>query len=90
MTGWDHGICGEFGHRGRAFGRGGGRGWRNRFWATDVPGGLYGRSARFLQTETGPTAESELPWLEQRSSELEDEHQQIKARIEELRGERTD
>ena len=92
MTGWGRGICVESDHRGQAFGRGargGGRGWRHRFWSTDVPRGPYERSVRLLHTETSPTVGSELRWLEKRSSELEAEQQQIKARLEELRGEGT-
>jgi len=102
MTGWGRGFCGEsqmqgfasggFGGRGRGFGRAGagGRGWRNRFWATGTPGWMRGAAVPPAFAGAEPTADTELQWLEQRSTELEAEQERIKARLGKLITERDD
>jgi len=102
MTGWGRGFCGEseapqsarggFVGRGRGFGRGGGGGWgqRNRFWATGTPGSMRGAAVPPDFADAEPTADTELQWLGRRSAALEAEQQQIKARLDELDGKRTD
>ena len=103
MTGWGRGLCGEpegsrfvrggYGGGGRGFGRGGGGGgwgWRNRFWATGTPGWMRGQWVPPAYAGAEPTADTELQWLERRSTELEAEQEQIKARLGELITERDD
>ena len=93
MTGRGLGSCGGFsapgyaqgtGGWGRGFGRGrgfaaGGRGRRNVFWATGVPGWARG---------SGPPAVpmNERQWLEARAEALEREMAGIRAQLEDLAG----
>ncbi len=103
MTGWGRGFCGEpegsrfvrggYGGGGRGLGRGGGGGgwgWRNRFWATGTPGWMRGAAVPPAFAGAEPAADTELQWLEQRSTELETEQERIKARLGELITERDD
>ena len=101
MTGWGRGPCGEQdgapfargGNReqGQGFGRGvggGGRGWRNRFWATGIPGRMRGAAVPPAFAGAEPKVETQLEILEQRSAALEVELQEIKARLGEFATER--
>jgi hypothetical protein len=86
MTGGGFGYCGGtsysrggFGGRQGGFGRGGGRGWRNRFWAT-------GRLRRGDWDEpVAPwSADAERQNLQEETAAIEAELRRLKARIEEL------
>ena len=96
-TGWGRGPCrglqrSGFGHGG-AFvrgGRGGGRGWRNRFWASGTPGWMRGTTTQPAVAGMEPAVDTERAWLEQRSAALQTEHQQIKDRLAEINRERAD
>ncbi len=58
-------------------GRGGGRGWRNQFWATGLPGWTrYGGVPQ--------TAEQEMDVLKNQAGLLKDQLEQIQKRLEEL------
>lgn len=79
MTGWGRGLCAGAPKSGW-FGRGGGRGWRNRFYATGLPGwqrNVPGRAAGNLPDETGRLKEqaeylsTELEAVRTRLNELE-------------------
>jgi hypothetical protein len=74
------------------FGRGDGAGWgrRNRFRAVDAPGRTQSTAAAPNFTEPGSRTDTELQWLERRYDALEAEQQQIKARLDQLVGEKTD
>jgi len=84
MTGWGRGPCrgserqhhtgGGFGRPGR--GRGGGFGWRHRFWADEQPI----RPSR----GAGFDRHSERRWLEQCAADLDDELARVRARLDEL------
>jgi hypothetical protein len=90
-TGWGRGLCGPVGSRTGYHGteRGGGRGWRNRFWASGGRGwNRGGWTGARLDPESD--AERERRWLEQRSADLEAEHRDIKARLEAIAGEPAD
>jgi hypothetical protein len=68
---------------GRGFGRGGGRGYRNRFFATGVPG--WARAGiGFPNTSSMPAAQQELDMLKQQAQDLQDSLGQINSRIEQL------
>jgi len=99
MTGRAAGYCAGFGVpgfanpvMGRGFGRGhgGGRGWRNWFYATGLPGWqrtAYGYPAHgwgmpYLQTEF--TKEEELNALKSQAEYFEDSLEGIKRRMAEL------
>ena len=97
MTGRAAGFCAGFavpGHtnpiggrvfRGRGFwGRGGGRGWRNWFYATGLP--RWARAGFGFSGPVAPTvtAEQELVGLKQQSEFLQDSLSEIGERIEQL------
>ena len=104
MTGRSTGLCAGypepgymnsiggrgFGSRGRGFwGRGGGRGWRNRFYATGLPGwAIAGQpaSADVSYAPGMPTVrpEQELADLKQRAEYCENTLDRINKRIEQL------
>ena len=93
MTGRSAGYCAGFGMPGyanygygygRGFGmgfvRGGGRGWRNRFCATGLPGWFRGRSF-------GPVRAAdydELQMLKAQSQQMQIDLEEINQRIEQL------
>jgi len=65
---------------GRGFGRrGGGFGWRHRFYATGAPG-FWG----YVPAAPRPTREQETEWLKAQAEELQDELQSISSRLNEL------
>jgi hypothetical protein len=69
--------------RGRGFGmRGGGRGWRNQFYATGLPGWARAGYSAGLPAEL--TAEQEQQDLKQQAQYLRDSLDAINKRIEEL------
>ena len=85
MTGRRMGICagnqapGAYGYgRGRAMGnRGGGRGWRNRFYASGQPGWGWAPAPT-------PTREEEVDSLKGQARDLQAALDQVSARIREL------
>ena len=94
MTGRAAGLCAGYpvpgymnpvggrGYWGR--GRGGGRGWRNRFYATGLPG--WARAGFGFSGPVAPTvtAEQELAGLKQHAELVQDSLSQINERIEQL------
>ena len=105
MTGRRAGYCAGFDrpgsmNPGRGFGfgmgRGGGfgghgRGWRNQYWATGLPG--WARGGRLFGPETYPPPyaaeiprEEELRTLKSQSNILENNLSELKKRITELEG----
>jgi hypothetical protein len=70
---WDRGSGGGFGR--------GGRGWRNRFWATGAPGWARGRGFSGAGW-TGPDAERQ--WVADQARALEGELEQLRRRLGEL------
>lgn len=99
MTGRGMGWCGRAGagpYRGYGrfdmFGWGRGRGWRNRYYATGVPGwawsgwgGPWGGASPFWGAAAG---EDELSSLKNHAAGLEEELANIKARMADLEKER--
>ena len=94
MTGGGRGFCalpvGQAGNRafiGRFPGRGGGRGRRNWYWATEMPGWI--RAARGLPafggwvnpSATGLPTEKELDMLKNQAEFLKRQLEEIQARI---------
>ncbi|MCG6950420.1 MAG: DUF5320 domain-containing protein [Acidobacteria bacterium] len=73
------------GGRQRGFGRG--HGWRNRFWATGLPG--WQRVDRWEPSDRLPEATAEKLELQRASAELEAELHRLRKRIEELEDTRT-
>ncbi len=93
MTGWGRGVCGRPGGAGCGYNRGlrgGGRGRRNRFRATGRAGWNRWAPRAPSRAEAESALDSERRWLEERAAALEGEHRSIKARLEELGGERND
>lgn len=93
MTGGGFGFCGapsyprgfsrsSFGGRQGGFGRGGGRGWRNRFWAAGRPG--WQRNVDWEDPIRRRDVAAERGDLRQETAVLEAELQRLRARIEEL------
>jgi len=72
--------------RGRGFwGRGGGRGWRNRFYATGIPGWAWqGGGAPYA----APTREQELDMLKGQTEQFEAALGDIRKRVQELETEK--
>jgi hypothetical protein len=85
-----------FGGRGRGFwGRGGGRGWRNWFYATGLPGWARAGRTTWMDTPLGPAVqpinpEQELVSLEQQAEYLRNSLEGISKRIEELEKAKTE
>jgi hypothetical protein len=76
--------------RGAGFGRGGyGRGWRNRFLATGVPGWAWNwggaTAAPYYEGSTGPSRNQERRSLEEQAEFLRGELDAIDRRLAELR-----
>jgi hypothetical protein len=73
---------------GRAFGwRGGGRGWRHRFYATGLPGWAryaYGPAWDVPPVAPRMTREQEKDWLKVQAEDLQEMLQDINERISEL------
>ncbi len=93
MTGGGFGYCGgpssprsfslsSAGGRQGGFGRGGGRGWRNRFWATGRTGWQRAVDSEYPIQPRDVAAERDN--LRQATAVLEAELQRLRARIEEL------
>ncbi len=78
---------GGFG-RGRGFfGRGGGRGRRNMFYATGMPGwmrGGWGYQQAAPYPQQAPSAKDEKAYLENYAKGIEEELDEVKKRIKEL------
>ena len=73
--------------RGRGFwGRGGGRGWRNWFYSTGLPG--WARAGYQAGFPAAPTAEQEQQALKQQAQSLSDSLDALNKRIEELEKEK--
>ena len=70
------------GYWGRGRGRGDGRGWRNRFYATGLPG--WARAGYQAGFPAEPTAEQEQQSLKQEAQYLQDSLDAVNKRIEEL------
>ena len=84
---WGRGFL----RRGRGFrnpGFGGGRGWRNWFYATGLPGGLRYGDPYFADAYPPPTPkpdpEQEKQFLRNEAEALQDELESIKKRLDEL------
>jgi len=102
MNGRAAGFCAGYGMPGymnpiggRGFwggGRGGGRGWRNRFYATGVPGGAwtgmpYG--APYANPyASAPTKEQELDMLKGQAEQFETALGDIRKRLQEIEAEK--
>lgn len=97
MTGGRRGLCTGYGGAyqmwgpRRFFGRGGGRGrgWRNQYWATGMPGwSRWGWSAAPPPTPYGygydMTREEELSMLKAQNRDLTEELDRLNDRIKEL------
>ena len=96
MTGRAAGFCAGYGvpgymnpvggrgfrGRGGAWGRGGGRGWRNWFYATGLPRWVRGWDAG--PTLTTPAPHQDIDGLKQQAKYLGDALENINKRIEEL------
>jgi len=95
MPGYINSIPGRgmgFG-RGRGFeGRGGGRGWRNRFYATGVPGWAAGSmpygAPYAAPYAAAPTKEQELGMLKDQAEQFESALGDIRKRLQELETEK--
>ena len=75
--------------RGRGFwGRGGGRGWRNRFYATGIPGWAWGGAPYAAPYATAPTKEQELDMLKGQAEQFETALGDIRKRLQELETEK--
>ena len=96
MTGGGRGYCAmpvniaggrPFG-KGAFYGRGGGRGWRNCFYATGLPGWM--RAQRGMQAFGGfdrtVSKEDELVTLKSQAAYLKDELDAIQTRVQDLEG----
>jgi len=93
MTGWGRGVCGRPGGMRRGNDgnvRGGGWGRRNRIWATGRGRRNRWEPATPSRGDVESELDSERRWLEARSAVLEAEHKNIRARLEELGGERNE
>lgn len=107
MTGRAAGFCAGYGMpgymnqipgrgfgmgRGRGFwGRGGGRGWRNRFYATGIPGWAAGSmpyGAPYAAPYAAPTKEQELGMLKDQAEQFESALGDIRKRLQELETEK--
>jgi len=81
------------GGRGVGYGRGGyGRGWRNRFLATGVPGWAWGGGAGFAPAQAfntpGQSGELTRRNLEDQAEYLKSELNEINRRLAQLKGEK--
>jgi len=100
MTGRGAGFCAGFGvpgfmNRGFGFfgrGRGGGRGWRNMYYATGLTG--WQRAARGASTATAPaatpTAEAEKHFLAAQVEMMQSQLDEFKKRLAELEAEKSE
>ncbi len=78
-----------FGRGGGWFGRGGGRGWRHRYYATGLPGWAraqyaYPQFAPFPGAVTPPDPQEEVEYLREQSTILKQQLEDINRRIEEI------
>jgi hypothetical protein len=76
-----YGGPGQFG-RGFGYGRGGGRGWRHRYYATGQPGWARGRFDSPLTFDESPQSESFTP--RQEKAYLKAQARQHRAALEEI------
>ncbi len=97
LTGWGRGFCIAPAYGGRAgyfrgFGGGWGHGWRNRYYATGIPGWAYERGFARGWWNPAPAwnREEEMEFLENRARWLERELEDIRQRVEELKKEQED
>ena len=98
MTGRGMGYCAGYAAPGfanpafgRGFGRGGGGfGWRNRYWATGVPGWAAFGGTATAAPFASPTAEQEVEILKGQAENMSGALEDIKARIAQLEAEKTD
>lgn len=103
MTGRVAGYCAGYGMpgytnpipgRGFGMGRGGGRGWRNRFYATGVPGWAAGAGMPYgapyaMPYVSAPTKEQELDMLKGQAEQFETALGDIRKRLHELETDKT-
>jgi hypothetical protein len=85
MTGRGAGFCAGNavpGYANPVGGRGGGRGWRNQFYATGVPG--WARAGYPAGFPAEPTSEQEQQSLKQEAQYLRESLDAVNKRIEEL------
>ena len=87
VPGFLNGPSGRGGFGGRGMGgRGFGRGWRHRYYAAAIPGPPVGRFPYSAYPAMRPA--DELKALEEEATLLERSLEQVKRRLEELRGEK--
>ena len=81
---WGGGRFGFGAGAGRGFG---GRGWRNRFYATGVPG--WARAGGYAPYAYGPPAspEAELEMLQAQEKQLADTLENLRKRVEQIQAE---
>jgi hypothetical protein len=104
MTGRGAGYCAGYGvagsmnpafgrrfwGRGGGFrGRGGGRGWRNRFYAAGFPEAWNAPATPWGLPAVGPTREQEMELLQQQTAYFNEALEDIRKRIDELSKEKT-
>jgi hypothetical protein len=105
MTGRGAGYCAGYGvagsmnpafgrrfwGRGGGFrGRGGGRGWRNRFYAAGFPEAWNAPATPWGLPAVGPTREQEMELLQQQAAYFNEALEDIRKRIDELSKEKKD
>jgi hypothetical protein len=86
MTGGGMGICVEQGQYGRPrfWGFGGfGRGWRNRYFATGMPGRTWGRGFHLYEPDISPKDEVEM--LQEEANYFERALKNIREQIDKLK-----
>lgn len=79
VPGYANGVGGQGYGRGVGWGRGGGRGWRNRFYATGIPGWLRYGAPVSAYPRLDPTAEKQA--LQVQAQALQSDLELINTRL---------
>jgi hypothetical protein len=88
MTGWGRGYCSEPAHARLGYkiyggyGGGRGRGWRNRYWSTGIPG--WAHRGRSVPIEPELTKQEQMKMLQEDAKYLETELEHVKKEIEKM------